>query len=459
MASERTVIEITPLNDHRFLNDAYYGQGGFKDGSYLVPHPRETPEKYTRRRALAYYLNYVSPVVNSHVNPVFRKEPEREWKENPLFSAFMDDTDTLGTSFTRFMKRAALIAKLQAVAFIVIDNVSDQPGNMADVLAQRALPYAYIVQRNHVLDYQTNISGRLIAISYRVESEFGSTNVISETWTWTTTTWSCQYSDGTKREGTHSLKRLPIIPLYSRPMEPGKVMPQSEFYNIAKTNQRLYNLCSEIDEIIRNQAFNIMIYPVPEGETEIKEVMVSTENVLVYDGTLTNRPGYISIETGPLEQMRSERKDLVEEIYRMAELSHVTGVETKESGVAKQWDFEQANQVLSDFALNCEEAERDVARVFELWTNSAVELSCKYSDDFGIVDVSAALDEVSKALDLQIGGKFNLEVKKKATAIYLNDLPEEQFDAVIEDIEKQGDELQQATVFSTDPPATATPEP
>jgi len=458
MPPNRTVIEITPLTDHKFLSDAYYGKGGFKDGFYLIPHPRETPEKYARRKALAYYLNYVAPVVNSHVNPVFRKEPEREWKENQLFSTFMEDADTLGTSFTRFMKRAALIAKLQAVAFIVIDNVSDQPGNMADVLQQRALPYAYIVQRNHVIDYKANKAGRLIEISYKVESEISLTAVTTDTWTWTTTTWSCQYSDGTKKEGTHSLKRLPIVPLYSRPMEPGKVLPQSEFYNIAKTNQRLYNLCSEIDEIIRNQAFNILTYPLPEGETEIKEIVVSTENVLGYDGTLSNKPGYISIETGPLEQLRAERKDLVEEIYRMAELSHVTGVETKESGVAKQWDFEQANQVLSDFALNCEETERDIARVFELWTNTKIDLSCKYSDDFGIVDVSAALDEVGKALDLQIGGKFDMEVKKKAAVVYLNDLPEDQFDAIIKDIEQQREEQQQTAAFTMVPSATLTPE-
>ncbi|WP_371366279.1 hypothetical protein SRRS_07090 [Sporomusa rhizae] len=449
MAEVRSVIEITPIDDYNFLKDAYYGEGGFKDGSYLVPHPRETPEKYARRKALAYYLNYVAPVVNSHVNPVFRKEPEREWNDHALFSEFVKDADTLGTSFTRFMKRAALIAKLQAVAFIVIDNVSEQPGNMADVLKQRALPYAYIVQRNQVKEYKTNKAGRLIEFSYTVASETSSSDTATDTWKWTTTTWSCQYANGEEITNNHNLGRLPVIPLYSKPMEPGKVLPQSEFYNIAKTNQRLYNLCSEIDEIIRNQAFNILIYPLPEGESDIKEIIVSTENVLGWDGSLPNQPGYIVMDTGPLEQLRSERKDLIEEIYRMAELSHVTGVETKESGIAKQWDFEQANQVLTDFALNCEEAERSVAEVFGLWTNSSVDLSCKYSDDFGIVDVSAALDEVSKALDLQIGGKFNMEVKKKAAVVYLNDLPEDRFDAVIEHIEQQEEEQEQSDVFST----------
>ena len=428
------------IDDYTFLSNAYTGAGGFKDGSYLVKHPRETPDKFEKRKELAYYLNYVAPVVNSHVNPVFLKEPEREWKENSLFSAFMEDTDTLGTSIDRFMKRAGLIAKLQAVAFIVIDNVPEQPGNMADVLAQRALPYAYIVQRNQVKSYKTNKAGKLIEFSYTVatESSEGS-QTVTETWTWTSTTWACQYADGTKKDGAHALTRLPVVPLYSRPYEPGKVLPQSEFYNIARANKRLYNLCSEIDELIRNQAFNILTYPASEQQSQddVKEIVVGTENVMSYDGNLSNSPGFIAPDASPLEQLRQERKDLITEIYRMAELSHVTGVETKNSGVAKQWDFQNTNQVLSDFALNCEEAERDIARVFELWTTTTVDLSCTYSDDFGIVDVAAALDEVSSALDLNIGGQFDVEVKKKAVIVYLNDLPEDRYDAVIKDIEDQ----------------------
>lgn len=427
-------------DDNKFLLDAYNGTGGFKDGSYLVSHPRESPEKYNARKDLAYYLNYVAPVVNSHVNPVFRKEPEREWKKNELFSAFTVDTDTLGTTINRFMKRAGLIAKLHAVAFIVIDNVQEQPGNMADVIKQRALPYAYVIKPSQVTDYKTNKAGKLIKFSYTVNTDSNANGQATETWTWTNTSWSCQYANGEKIEGPHNLNRLPVVPFYARPYEPGNVLPQSEFFNIAKTNKRLYNLCSEIDELIRNQAFNILTYPASEGQNQddVKEITVGTENVMSYDGSLSSKPEFIAPSADPLQQLRDERKDLIEEIYRMAELSHVTGVETKASGVAKQWDFNQTNQVLSDFALNAEEAEREVAKVFELWTNTTVDYYCKYSDDFGIVDVSAALDEVSKALDLNVGGQFNVETKKKAVAVYLNDLPEDRYDAVVEDINSRG---------------------
>lgn len=35
-----------PDDDEKFLSDSYYGDGGYKDGSYIIPHPRETPLKY-----------------------------------------------------------------------------------------------------------------------------------------------------------------------------------------------------------------------------------------------------------------------------------------------------------------------------------------------------------------------------------------------------------------------------
>jgi hypothetical protein len=428
------------LDDYTFLEDAFYGTGGFKDGKYLVPHVRETPEKYIRRQKLAYYLNYIAAVVDSHVNPVFRNEPEREWSTNELFSRFMEDTDTLGTPINRFMKRAGRIAKLHGTAFIVIDNGKDQPGNMADVLKQRALPYAYIVTKKQVITCKTNKVGRMTDFSYTVaaETSFGSVTQ-TETWIWTETTWRCQAADGTINEGMHNLGCVPVVPLLSRPGDPGKLTPQSEFYSIAQTNLALYNLCSEIRELIRAQAFAILTYPISsdggQDAEDMKDLVVGPENVLGYDGSLSNKPEYTAPPADQLAQLRAERTDLITEIYRMAEMSHVTGVETKTSGVAKQWDFQQANQVLADFAWNCQDAEIKMATLFELWTNTTVNFSCIYSDDFGIVDVAGALDEVSKALDLNISSEFNGEAKKKAVAVFLNDIPEDRYDAVIADIE------------------------
>ncbi len=448
LGSSANFESLLNIDDYQFLEDAYYGTGGFKTGEYLMPHVRETPEKYLRRQKLAYYLNYVAAVVNSHVNPVFKQEPERSWDTNKLFSKFVEDIDTLGTPFTRFMKRAGRITKLHGSAFIVIDNVSEQPGNMAVVLEQRALPYAYIVTKKQVVTCKTDKAGRLTEFSYTVAAETSSNTITqTETWTWTATEWTCQGADGTIKEGTHNLGRVPVVPLLSRPMEPGKLLPQSEFYSIAQTNLALYNLCSEIRELMRAQAFAILTYPLSEQQDtdDVKELIIGPENLLGYDGNLSNKPEYVAPPAEQLQQLREERSDLIREIYRMAELSHVTGVETKNSGVAKQWDFEQANQVLADFALNCQDAEKEIAKIFELWTKKTVNFNSIYSNDFGIVDVGAALDEVSKALDLNISPEFNAEAKKKAVIAFLNDIPEDRYDAVMDDIEARAQDEKYAT--------------
>ncbi len=61
----------------QFLLDSYSGTGGFLDGSYLISHPRESQEKFERRRKLAVYPNYVKKVVDSYLFHLFKKSPIR----------------------------------------------------------------------------------------------------------------------------------------------------------------------------------------------------------------------------------------------------------------------------------------------------------------------------------------------------------------------------------------------
>lgn len=428
-------------NDYyKLLLDAYQGAGGFRDGSNLITHPRETADKYLKRKQLAYYLNYVAPIVNSHVNPVFGKQPARDWGDNAQWQQFVEDVDTNGTGMHRFMKRAGMIAKLKGVVFIVVDNVAEQPATMADVLQGRLFPYIYAVEPQQIKSYTTNKAGRLTSITYTVTTQATQTDTAEETWQWTASEWICRLPGGATKSGFNPTRRVPVIPLFSKPMTPGEILPQSEFFNIVQTNCRIYNLCSEIDELIRNQAFNVLTYPQSAGQEQedVKEIVVGTENVMSYDGSLSNKPEYIAPDSGPLQELRAYLADLVKEIYRMAALSHVTGVEQKASGVAKQWDFEQTNQILSDFALNCESAELEIAKLFELWTNTTVGYTCQYSTDFGIVDVTEELAKAEVALGLRFGNTFGVEVAKKVMAAYMPGIEPEAYDRIVREIETNG---------------------
>lgn len=457
--AEPAILSCPSITDnYQLLEDAYAGKGGFLDGSYLVPHVRETLDKFIRRKALSYYPNYVKTVVNSLINPIFRKQAKRDWEgkntESQMFSMFQADVDRKGTNIRRFMKKALKKAKLHAVCFIVVDNVNEQPATVAGAIKSRAFPYAYLVFPNQVKDYECNEDGILTSITYETYSKRFSGNApskITTRWTWTETSWKRE-KDGITTEEAHDLGVVPVIPLFGTDADDGDMLPIGEMLSIARINLTIFNLCSELRELLRNQAFSILCMPITEAiDMEgLEELKTGTDNALNFDGN-GSPPVFITPSAEQAALLQNEITRLVEEIYRLATLSSVVGVQQKTSGVAKQWDFENTNQSLSDMAENCQEAEIKMAMLFEKWTNSKVDYDCVYPDDFGIVDIADALDEITKALDLQIGGLFQKEVKKKAVEAYLADLPEDRFDAVMKDIDTQTEEMQQAAAFSMEP--------
>lgn len=451
------IIPFAPIsNNYELLDHAYAGSGGFLDGSYLVPHVRETLDKYMRRKALSYYANYVKTVVNAMTDPVFRKQAVRDWdgrtQDNALFSIFQRDIDRKGTTIQRFMKKALKKAKLHGVCFIAVDNTPNPTPTKASAIANRALPYAYLVQAWQITDYECNSDGILTRISYDVYSRKSTNAIMSRTitekWTWTETAWE-KRSGGETLAEEHNLGVVPVIPLFGTDVDDGDILPVSDMLSIARINLAIFNLCSELRELLRNQAFATLCFPVTKNidMDALEGLVTGTENTLNYDGEASSVPSFIAPPAEQAILIQNELSRLVDEIYRLASLSSVIGVQQKSSGVAKQWDFETTNQTLADLAGNCQNAELRMAYMFEKWTNSEVNYRCVYPDDFGIVDVGAALDEVTKALDMQIGGKFQKEVKRKAAETFLGDIPEERFDAVIDDIEQQAEEKQQNSGF------------
>lgn len=445
------------VDDYQLMDDAYKGAGGFKDGDYLVPHPRETVEKFERRKSMAYFLNYVKTVVDSHVNPIFRKTPSRMWGKNnqggptPLLDQFTKDVDTNRSTIDRFMKRAAKEAKRQGVVFVVVDNYAQQPERQQDAIKNRILPYAYLVSKNRVTNYKTDGAGKITSITYEEVSENsdGKPGKVV-VWEWTAQDWkrrSAAVGEG-ETTGPNTIGRIPVVPLFATDTEPGNLKPDSEFYSIARTNAALFNLCSWLDEILQNQGFAILTYPVGSSQQpeEIQEIIVGTENVLGYDGTLSNSPEFKSPPGEMATALQSQIDRMIKEIYRMAILSHVTGVEEKASGVAKKWDFETTNMVLSDFAQNCEQAEAQMIELVDAFTKENSKYSTEYSRDFGIDDVLAELEEIQAGKDLMIGGKFDKELHKKAAKALLNDIPDEDYDDVIADIDARAEEVENKPV-------------
>lgn len=441
------------MRGYTFLDDAYTGGGGFLDGTYLLRHPREDDAKIAYRQELSYYSNFVKPVVDSLTNPIFRKMIARDWSKGKaqFLQPFMHDVDRLGSTMNRFMKNAARYARLYGSVFIMVDNSREVSSNALSALDERKYPYLYFVKPEQVMEYKSDEHGKLLYIKYRTHETctkiMGGANLNTDenVWEWWRDKWKVTYHDGKVEESANQLGFIPMVTLYGTDADTGDFMPLSPMMSIARTNLAIYNICSELRELLRNQAFSILCFPITDEvsiDTLKQGIRLGSDNMLVYDGNSSKAPFFISPSADQANLLQAEINRLVEDIYRQANLTGVASVQQRTSGVARQWDFEQTNQALADMAENCEIAEREIVKCFLAYMGEDTDLEYKviYPRDFGIVDVSGELDKVAAALSLNVGSEFDKQVKIKATEAFLSNIPDKEYDKVVEQIRTSSDD-------------------
>lgn len=433
---------------YKLLHDAYYGDGMFYDGSALIKHARESWKNYARRKKLAYYLNYVGPIVDSTVLPVFNDEIKREYRDTDTFKVFLDDVDRTGTSLQDFMSRQAIAAKLYGVVYILVNNAETLGDTVMDSLNARALPFLTAIEPKNVTGWHFDERGTLIDFSYQGKY-YDADGWHTRKYKWTVDAWEIRDEhDQLLRQGTHNLKRVPIVQWFGRNTDPQRVLPAPEFISIAKTNYHIYHLCSLLTQISDNQTFNILT--MQSAGTNMTDVTIGTNNLLVYPAD-TNAPQFIAPDSGPAEVLMEQIKNLVSEMYRMSGLNSVIGVESSKSGLAKKWDFERTNKNLVNFAVQCEKAEMAIIALYEAWAGETVNYKCEYPRDFNIDDVAESLAQAQQAFDLGITSKtFSLEVAKKVLESYMPNIDSDIYDTIISELESAANDLEQSTAYGSE---------
>lgn len=433
---------------YTLLHDAYFGDGMFYDGSALMRHARESNANYRRRKRLAYYLNYVAPIVDCSVAPVFKDEIRREYRPTKKLTMFFDNVDRIGTTLQNFIRRQATNAKLYGVVYIVVDNAAALGITDKENLDTRALPFLKAVLPKDVEAWHFDETGRLKDFTYK-STVYDNDKWHTRKYEWTMTTWRVIDADGkVLREGKHNLNKVPIVQWFGRDTDPTRVLPVPEFLAIAQTNLHIYHLCSLLTQICDNQTFNILIM---QSADKMQDMTIGVNNLLTYPIDAKNPPGFIAPDSGPAKILMEQIDRLVGEMYRMSGINSVIGVESAKSGVARQWEFERTNQRLVDFALQCEKAEKDIISLYERWAGETVDYNCEYPRDFKISDVTESLTQAQQAIDLQLQSEtFNVEVAKKLLASYMPNLEPDVYDVIIEELEAANDDIQKAKAFEPD---------
>jgi hypothetical protein len=398
--SDQAHIKVRDLNAYDFCQHTYDGSHGYRDGSYLIPHPRE--QFYETRRESSYYVNAYAPIINAMVLPVFNTEIQRS-TENEMYSGFIENCDNAGTPLSDIMETAITHARMYGLTFLVMDNVTAPPEIVQEAISARAYPYIYERQPQSVECTEVDKYGSLKSITFFERCEKIGKEERRLFRCWDKVGWELYYNvvseDTTKRvvveDGVHGLGVIPVIPITGFCKSASLAeFPNPPTYDLAMLTFALFNKESQVVTLEQFQAFSLLV----TSDYDINSLTVGPTTFLNCGVNAKFAPQYISPNTDNVRVLVEDCERLKEEIYKQAGQKGVIGVKSQESGVSKEWDFRAEEAVLKKTALVAADTEDEIENLFGLYIKQDIEVEVKYPDKFAPNFLAQRIDNGLKIL-------------------------------------------------------------
>jgi len=394
-----THTNVAHVNPYQFMDDSYFGEGGYRTGAYLIPFSRESD--YLSRKELAVYKNYLKPILDAMITPVFAQQAVRITQGNTYFDSFEEDVTGNGMPLQEFTCEVTSIARRHGVCFVVMDNYIEQPETVAQASEQRIYPYVYIRKASQVAEFHVDDFGNLDSITFNEPDSLDNDEKTCKKrrkWTAADVTTYKKEINGKWVVDTIrpiAVGRIPVITLYSDSRECVTILVDPPLYDIARMNHMIYNMTAEIRDQERSQAFSVFYCQgIPPSE-----MAVGTKTYLNLPDGVTITPGYASPNQAILDGLISHEDKIREQIYMIAEQNGVTGITTAKSGVALAWEFLAHEEVLRHTAAMATYLENQIAELFGDFTNESFVYNVKYRmvySPVGIDDEIARYDKILK---------------------------------------------------------------
>jgi len=410
----------------QFIADALNGAGPFADGSGLVQYPRESADKFARRKAIAWYANALRPAVQRFVGYLIKRPPQREVTQ-PALTAFVDSCNWQNDNLDVFWIGFMLEAKARGSMLLLVD----MPAEGMDT--ERTWPHLVMIEPERVLKYVLDAQGQLqrIVINDTIPDKDGQPQKVEREYT--TTGW--KFTGAINQTGTHDLGVCPVLAF----TEGGLFPNTGEFATIADLSKRLYNLRSELDEILRAQTFSLLTFKVPTDRfpVDLGEVAqsISTHNLLQ---TFESGAEFIAPPEGPARiylDVIAQMQALIDQAALIVDLPGNIQI----SGVALQMRFQSLNASLVQFAQRMEDFERRVWELVGLWLGIEPKVSVSWGKDFSLADLKTELEIAQNMTALNTPPAYQQAKLKQLIQLDLGALPEDELAAVLASV----DEVQQ----------------
>lgn len=453
----------------RKLAHVYEGSGGFLDGTYLVAHPREysdftaanpvTPtKKLLLRRTLARYENVAATILNQVRSALFRGEVVRtiggaaDTTENHPLYQWWQNVDAVGTCIDDYMSQTWTSCGL----FGHIAHFMDRPS--ADGVATKAdEPDVYLRTYTplDVADWLDDDKGNLTAVRLleveprtTLENTFVTDRlrqrlVTEDRWK------LLDYTGHVVSEGEHGFGRIPVVYQYAKRRALSPFIGQSVL-NDPQLYIDLYNLTSELRELLRTQTFSLLNVPLGVGPdaSDIERVKanmggtVGSENVLFTPEIAQ----FIQADTANVTAYQAERNELLRTIYRLSSLPWEADSRVAEAAASLKLKREDMNQILAQYA---DEAELTEYLIAQLWFRAEygpdrweqewerAEVVIRYPDTFDVTPFAEILEQAQAAVALDMPPSFMKELKRRLVDKFLPDAPQATLDDITTELEKQ----------------------
>lgn len=474
-------VYLALAKEWRKLADVREGIGGFLDGSYLVAHPREWEDftavspkiptkKLKARRALACYDNVASTIIDAKKSALFREQPLRSVNggknEKPTaFEDWLENVDGKGCGIDQFINTAWDPAGTFGHAIVYMDRPAKQPlaeGEVATA-AENQQPFLRLYTPLDVADWIEDDYGQLTMIKLleaipRTGFEDMSSQNLFRYRVVTTEFWalydkSGKLEAGGPENGRHEFGTLPVAYLFGKrralvPWVGQSVLDNSQHYI------DLYNLVSEVRELLRNQTFGILNVPLGSGD-QAQDLQGAIDMMGKAEGTqnvmFTAQPAnYLSPDGTNVTVYHAEIERRLRMIYRLAGIqweADSKDAEAKGSLVLKREDM---NTRLAGYADECELTEY---RLAELWYRAMYgadagqqrfdddEVTIHYPDTFDVTPFMEVLQQAESAIAMNFPPVVLKELRKALLPKYLPNLTTAQIGELNDAIDNAPDDM------------------
>ena len=410
-----------------FFASTYAGGRQWFDDN-IFKYYREGNTEYDERVERAYRFNHTKEVVDLLNKYLFKQNIQRSEDAPKSVLDFWEHTTRSGTSMDEFAKQISKRCSIYGRVGIVVDRQRSS----SDVLTVREAKeaniktYAYIVNPEDMLDYSFDDEGGLnwILIQERYrddEDPFKKQSDIKIRYRlWTREEWFliAEVKKNKKSEyevvdqGNHGLGVVPVI-LADNLLTDEQYGAPSLVNDIAYLDKAVANYLSNLDAIIQDQTFSQLVMPaqnvMPGTDESSQLVEMGTKRVFLYDaGGSTHAPEYIAPDPSQAHLILDVIARIIKEIYNSVGLaSERTNKDNavsmdNSSGVAKAYDFERVNALLSAKADSLEVVENKIAHLVAKWNgedSDEIKRLVSYPDNF---DTRGLYDEFDIAARLML---------------------------------------------------------